>query len=458
MFLDEDIVRVGKKLSILNWFPRLNNISFWLLPPSLVLLLSSSFVESGAGTGWTVCGKRFYLNNLNKNKFYVMRKTLQFILLSIYKINVMEDYFINIYIKVKMFFIILYFSILLIVKDISHKWRQSAWFSLNSWVKMHQRLEVEQFKWVRYLNTNYKSFNKSCLIQNKEDFYKWFVGFVDGDGSFTIYAQKTKSGDWKWSLYFKISQSSYNMRVLYFIKKQLGYGSVHKELKSDNADFRIRDKDIINKIIFPIFDKYSLLTSKQFNYLKFKKAYFIMTDKILSKEEKNDLLFKLKDEKIPQDYISPAWDIIKYKVKSSNDANLVMSKQWLVGFTEAEGSFYLVKKSNSRLVHAFEITQKLDIIVLESIGSILGISVMNKKLYNTVVTTNSRAVLNIINYYKNTMKGMKALEYRIWARSYNRYKGNFEKLNEMRNIIRKIRLIRLNIKGHIYKGIDDISY
>jgi LAGLIDADG endonuclease len=65
------------------------------------------------------------------------------------------------------------------------------------------------------------------------------------------------------------------------------------------------------------------------------------------------------------------------------------------------------------LVHGFEITQKLDVLVLKSIASILGISVMKKKLYHTVVTTNSRAISNIINYYKNSMKGMKALEYRI---------------------------------------------
>jgi hypothetical protein len=64
-------------------------------------------------------------------------------------------------------------------------------------------------------------------------------------------------------------------------------------------------------------------------------------------------------------------------------------------------------------VHGFEITQKLDVIVLKSIAFTLGISVMNKKSYNTVVTTNSRAISNIIDYYKNTMKGMKSLEYRI---------------------------------------------
>jgi hypothetical protein len=74
-----------------------------------------------------------------------------------------------------------------------------------------------------------------------------------------------------------------------------------------------------------------------------------------------------------------------------------------------------------------------------------------------VVTTNSRAISNIIDYYKNTMKGMKALEYWIWARSYTRYKGNFEKLNDTRNMMRKIRLLRLDKREGAYKGIDDIN-
>jgi hypothetical protein len=73
----------------------------------------------------------------------------------------------------------------------------------------------------------------------------------------------------------------------------------------------------------------------------------------------------------------------------------------------------LVRKDIERISHAFEITQKLDILVLIAIGSILGISVSKKKTYNTVSTTNSRAIQNIIKYYRNSMKGMKSLEYRI---------------------------------------------
>lgn len=118
-----------------------------------------------------------------------------------------------------------------------------------------------------------------------------------------------------------------------------------------------------------------------------------------------------------------------------------MSKPWLIGFIEAEGSFYLVSKDANRIVHGFGLTQKLDSIVLQAIGLTLHISttVKYKSKYNHYIldTTNSRAIENIIKYFNNTMKGMKSVEYRIWSRSYTKYKGDFIKLSTIRDSIRK---------------------
>jgi hypothetical protein len=65
------------------------------------------------------------------------------------------------------------------------------------------------------------------------------------------------------------------------------------------------------------------------------------------------------------------------------------------------------------MAHAFEITQKLDKIVLDAIGFLLDLTVVKKNTYYTVGTTNAKRVADIIIYFHNTMKGMKALEYRI---------------------------------------------
>ena len=329
--------------------------------------------------------------------------------------------------------------------------RQYAW-DLTTFLKMvssHQRLNVEHPN-----NTHDHSrwVNKSKYSENKDNFHQWLVGFTDGDGSFTI----SKSNG-KWTLFFKLTQNTYNLRLLHFIKSQLGVGSIYVNAKNLSADFRIRDRKTIGSVILPIFEKFPLLTSKYHSYSKFKEAYYILENSNLTYPEKDKLLLELQSKKMAENYISPAWEVVNYEVNNTNEAKLVMSKYWVIGFTEAEGSFYLVSKTPTRIVHAFEITQKLDVIVLKAISSILGIKFAKKLTYYSIVTTNSRAIENIISYFKNCMKGMKAVEFRIWERSYVKHKGGrsasqpasvrsatHEKLSKIREIIRNLRSIKLN--------------
>jgi tRNA-dihydrouridine synthase len=158
-------------------------------------------------------------------------------------------------------------------------------------------------------------------------------------------------------------------------------------------------------------------------------------------------LTKLKQTERPVEFMSSAWVIVNNKMTSLSDAKAVMTKSWLVGFTEAEGSFYLFTKDAKRIVHAFEITQKLDKIVLDAAALLLGVKVLTKKTYYTVYADSLRDIPNIITYYHNTMKGMKSLEYRIWARSFSKMKKGLERfiyLTRVRNIMKNIRSIRLD--------------
>lgn len=204
---------------------------------------------------------------------------------------------------------------------------------------------------------------------------------------------------------------------MYYIKKQLGVGSISVESNKDMGSFRIRDRKQLANVIFPIFDQYPLLTTKYFNYTKFKQAYNILEDPKLTKSEKNILIETLLLTKPNDSYISPIWSKISLPIINANEASKVISKSWLIGFIEAEGSFYLVTKDANRIVHGFGITQKLDRIVLEGIRHILHIStkVVYKEKYNhhMIDTTNSRAIKNVSEYFFNTMKGMKAVEYKI---------------------------------------------
>jgi hypothetical protein len=402
-------------------FPRLNNISFWLLPPSLILLVASAFVENGAGTGWTVeNGKQSPICKDRAIKHHSMRETPQ----------LGENYSSNTN--------LLWASNELAVKMFSTR-GQFAWGKLNYSTLSHQRLNVMQPK--------------------NSKFLQWLVGMTDGDGSFSVLRQNDK-----WTLTFKITQSTYNLRALYYIKQQLGVGSVSVESNRDQGSFRIRDswgpeapgdrrratpavdrKQLAN-IIFPIFDQYPLLTTKYFNYAKFKSAYAILEDKKLTKSQRNEQIETLLLTKPDESYISPAWNKITLPIADANEAGKVISKSWLIGFVETEGSFYLVTKDANRIVHGFGITQKLDRVVLEGIRHILHIStkVVYKEKYNhhMIDTTNSRAIDNVSKYFFNTMKGMKGVEYRIWSRSFNKHKGDYSQLVKIQKILRKLRTVR----------------
>lgn len=403
-------------------FPRLNNISFWLLIPSLGLFLFASGIENGAGTGWTLKRYRYrvrelFCGDIKQSKLFSMREHLIVFISKMlgYKIrNIYYSCLALVYLKLTNTYVKM--CILL---------RKYAWVKNKCLFSTHQRLNEEHL--------------------NKVWFKQWLVGFTDGDGNFSITHQAGK-----WGLAFKLTQSRYNLRVLYYIKKELGVGSVTKN--GTKGQLLIRDRKTIEKVILPIFDKYPLLTTKHFDYLRFKKAFYVVKDTNLTTDQKSDKLFSLKDSRVPLGYISPIWNTVSLPLSLKNDDSLhsIMSKAWLVGFVEAEGSFYLTSKQSSRIVHGFGLTQKLDKIVLQAMGLILHIpnSVRFKEIYNHYIldTTNSRAIENIIAYFKHTMKGVKSLEYRIWARSYIKNKGDYDSLKIIRDLVRKLRKNLLVIK------------
>ena len=403
-------------------FPRLNNISFWLLPPSLLLFLFASGIENGAGTGWTLKGIReLFYGNIKKSKFFSMREPL---LVSANFFSILHVIHYSCLVKINTILNSTYVKMCV-------SWRQYACRVNKRLFTSHQRLNEE------HLN------NKPS---NQVLFEPWLVGFTDGDGNFHISQQGVGSSS-KWTLGYKLTQSAYNLRILNYIKKQLGVGSITKD--GTKAQYFIRDRKVIETVLIPIFDKYPLLTTKYYDYMKLKKALLILNNITKTKEEKNIELLVLKNSTPNKDYLSPAWNDANLPLTNIDSINKVMTRSWLVGFIEAEGSFYLTNKSSNRIVHGFGLTQKLDKVVLESIATMLHIKnpVRFKELHNYFIldTTNSRAIENIIFFFKNTMKGMKSLEYRIWARSYTKNKGDYYKLLNIRDMVRKLRKNLLEI-------------
>ena len=306
-----------------------------------------------------------------------------------------------------------------------------------------------QSAWVKSPSeTKRSAFSSSHSFNKKTDFCNWLVGFTDSDGTF--YFSQTQKGYWTFS--FQISQSSYNLRALYFIKSQLKVGKITVDAVNNQAYYRVRDQKDLLKHIIPLFDKHFLLTRKYFQYECFKKALILNVDSTLSQRKKNELINEIRNKlkNIPTNYQSPAWGKL---LKSKNNLLVIMTKSWLVGFVEAEGSFYITKKDSTRLAHYFEITQLRDKIVLEAIASVFALKVIKKKTHFTVVTARSSIISNIAKYFFKTMKGMKAVEYRIWSRSFFKYQNKKKSLTKNERYVyllkiqkkmRNLRTIRLD--------------
>jgi ubiquinol-cytochrome c reductase cytochrome b subunit len=99
--------------------------------------------------------------------------------------------------------------------------------------------------------------------------YAYLVGLFEGDGFFSI----TKKG--KYLTYeLGIELSIRDVQLIYKIKDLLGVGvvSFRKRQEVEMVSLRVRDKNHLKNFILPIFDKYPMLSNKQYDYLRFKNA------------------------------------------------------------------------------------------------------------------------------------------------------------------------------------------
>lgn len=414
-------------------FARLNNISFWCLPPALVCLVTSTLVESGAGTGWTVLIMEICSSKMSLDAWKTLYNNI-IIIICLLKYSIYLSIFIIKYNKlVKMFNII----------------GQYASVIINNIITF-QRLNV-----TKIINYSTIKINNSYFNINE-----WLVGITDGNGTFSIYTNITNK---KINFIYKITLIKKNAQLLYKIKSYLKVGFIIYDNNNNIVSYIIKNKEHLLNIIIPIFDKYPLLTSKRLNYLKFKESLLISNNNNLSQVEKLSLINNIININI-NNYISDAWyniyknlninNIIKYNYFNDNIINIsinnidinyynevinisinninniknIITKSWLIGFIEIKGNFYITKKS-LKYVHSFSLIQKLDYMVLYSIKLLLNINsnILYKNNNYKLETTNINNINLIINYfkfnnYKSKFLGIKAYEFKIWSRSFFKYK------------------------------------
>jgi len=246
----------------------------------------------------------------------------------------------------------------------------------------------------------------TCEAINIDNKFKWwFIGFTEGDGSFII----NKNG----YLEFKVTQSSEDAQILFFIKKELGFGSVSIQDKiSKTHHYRVRDRKNIHKLI-QIFNG-NIVTNYKLNQ------------------------FKL--------WVNAFNKVYKTNIHCLEDKyELTLNNAWLSGFTDAEGCFTSctsVTKSTGQVITTvrYVISQKDDIEFSKDLADKINGYITHVKSYNGYNTVVNFGKLNkILLYLKNyPLKTKKFISYKRWLKIYDLVKNKKHLTPEGRIIIKSL--------------------
>lgn len=170
---------------------------------------------------------------------------------------------------------------------------------------------------------------------------KWITGFSDGESSFGVYVYK-KDGNRliklsnKVIVSFSISQDEADLAILKELKEYFQVGFIYKD--SGNRSvwvYKISSYRELSNIIIPFFTKNSLYSSKLMNFLDLKRVVTMMNNKQhLSETGLEEIKLISKNMNTKRDY----------SLFERNDKQL--SKEWILGFIDAEGCFYFIISYN----------------------------------------------------------------------------------------------------------------
>ena len=109
---------------------------------------------------------------------------------------------------------------------------------------------------------------------------QWIVGFVDGEGCFFVGINKHPDMTCGYQVLpeFTVVQHEKDIQILHALKKFFGCGVVRSN-HGDRMAYRVRDISHLSQIIIPFFERHTLKTKKNLDFMKFRKVIMLMDRK-----------------------------------------------------------------------------------------------------------------------------------------------------------------------------------
>lgn len=250
-----------------------------------------------------------------------------------------------------------------------------------------------------------KKGNKSLRLNKQEyteipsSFLAFLVGLIDGDG----YIQVTKTSKGFITIKLVISLHLEDISTLEYIHSVLKLGkiNVYKDLRSPTCKLVINKTDL-QEILFPL--------------LIFHKIFFLTKTRI---DQFNLAMYIMKTDLKMYDHISNITNIpsVFYMPKDPSDYILLnFFKNWIVGFTCSEGSFW-VKNNNDG---CFQLKQRIHTNLFEAFKLVFN---TNRKIdttnnFNQFSVSSKSDIQKVIDFFSfsglHPLVGLKYIKYAKW--------------------------------------------
>nr|QBM09633.1 hypothetical protein [Dactylella sp.] len=243
-----------------------------------------------------------------------------------------------------------------------------------------------------------------------KSFLSFLVGFIDADGC--IYIKQGKNV----TLKLVISLHLNDIVTLQYIHSVLKIGKIQTYPLSKSPTVRlIFNRTELQEVLFPLFLHHGI-----FFLTKNRNAQYDLAMHIL----KNNI-------KTSSEPIKSVTVVNKQPETAEEYLNLSFFKNWIVGFTCGEGSFF-IKANNDG---CFQLKQKFHFLLFYALKLVFNTNrkiTIDKGLYTQFGVSSKSDIQEVINFFSfsghHPLVGLKNIQYSVWIENL-KYSSRYSKLN-----------------------------